>query len=423
MSKDQQYPLSPDSRLDEDWDFATADTMYSTHALHPYLAAMIPQIPRKLLDLYARPGIRVFDPFVGGGSVIVESYLAGLRSTGLDVNPLAVMISKAKTSPISSETLKNIRLEYDRLYPVIEYRVPDFSKKSNVRYWFKPYMFEPLTRIRATIAQVIESTDCEAREATKNLLECVYSYTVRSVSLTYRNEIELRHLEPEDLERFNPDVLGEFIKRLEDASRRVAQLPVFPTIPQVVEGDTRYLEFGDNEFDLTITSPPYGDVANTIPYHQFSKNMLYWLGMDDSAVANIRLNSLGSKKTSVNGFPRVNAFKSAIAQMSKEESSTNATLFYSDYYRALKEIARVTSERIIVVVGHRVVNDVIIDNPTITTEIMRNLGWKLEAKYNRTIRRKRLSKKMGMASNFQGAMIDREAILVYVSGRFSSFRH
>ncbi len=412
--KDQQLSLSYNSQADEDWDFATADTTYSSHALHPYLAAMIPQIPKRLLELYARPGIRVFDPFMGGGSVIVEAYLAGLSSTGLDINPLASLITKAKTSPISSESLGKTRRKFDQLYPNVEYEIPNFSEKSNISYWFKPYMFDPLAHIRATITHVIEDTDYAVREATKNLLECVFSYTVRSVSLTYRNEIRLRHLEPEDLERFNPNVLAEFLKRLDDASKRIAQLPIFPTVPRIIEGDARSLDFGDNAFELVITSPPYGDIASTIPYHQFSKNMLYWLGMDDDTIANIRFNSLGSKKTSIDGFPRVSSFKTAIEQMKKEVATKNATLFYSDYYRALQEIARVTSERICVVVGHRVVNDVIVDNPTITTEIMKNLGWKLEANYNRTIKRKRLNKKMGMASSFRGAMIDREAILVYI---------
>lgn len=411
MPQTQQPPLSP--AIEEDWDFATADTMYLTHGLHPYLASMIPQIPARLLKMYGKPGMRIFDPFVGGGAVLVEAYLAGLVAYGTDVNPLATLITRAKTTPIPAEILQKARTEFERVFPDIAYTVPEFSEKSKVAYWFKPYMFEKLAQIKAAVDQTIILIDLDFQDALKNLLDCIFSHTVRSVSLTYRNEVRLRRLEPADLERFNPDVSGEFRKRLDEAFKRIAQLPAMPTIPYVIQGDARKLEFRDKEFDLVITSPPYGDLANTIPYHQFSKNMLYWLGMMDSDIATIRHNSLGSKMTSVDGFPRVNSFSHSIAQMSKVEATRDATLFYSDYYRAMQEISRVTSQRIIIVVGHRVLNDVLIDNATITTEIMHNLGWELETCYNRLIARKRLNKKMGMGSNFQGATIDREAILVY----------
>ena len=67
-----------------------------------------------------------------------------------------------------------------------------------------------------------------------------------------------------------------------------------------------------------------------------------------------------------------------------------------------------------IVIGHRILDGVVVDNPAITTELMELLGWRLEAWHQRTIRKKRIHRKMGFGHNAQGGTIDREAILVYV---------
>ncbi len=50
-----------------DFDFVGADTQYSTHALHPYVAAMNPPLAAALIDRYFPAGANILDPFVGGG--------------------------------------------------------------------------------------------------------------------------------------------------------------------------------------------------------------------------------------------------------------------------------------------------------------------------------------------------------------------
>jgi len=141
--------------------------------------------------------------------------------------------------------------------------------------------------------------------------------------------------------------------------------------------------------------------------------MLYWLGYKDHDIDRIRQNSLGYRKPCVTA-PESVTLSTAIAQMKKESAIKDAKCFYTDYSEALEEIARVTSDRIIIVIGHRVLNDVFIDNAAITTELLNKLGWSLEARYERRIPGKRLHKKMAFGHDSKGATIDRESILVYV---------
>ncbi len=410
-----QLPLYQTETKDseDNWDFVKSDTQYMTHGLHPYLASMIPQIPRKLLSMYASPRTKIFDPFAGGGAVIVESYLANLEAVGIDINPLAIILSKAKTSPIPKKALWDCLERFNQLICQSQAQAPEFPKSARIDFWFKANTIESLAQIRAVLDRLISQTDDECREKVKNFLACVFSNTVRDVSLTYRGEVRLRKLQGEDYERFNPDVLAEFRKRLRDAIHRLSHLPQNHIAPQLYEGDCRQLPFADKHFNLVITSPPYGDIKNTIPYHQFSKNMLFWLGLGEAAINQIRDHSLGAKN-SHKSIPESETLDFAISRMNKANLIHEAIRFYADYDNALHEIARVTADRIIIVIGHRILDGVLIDNPAITTELMRLHGWKLETRFQRTIRKKRISRKMGFGNNAQGGTIDSEAILVYV---------
>ena len=89
------------------WDFAGENTQYSTHGLHTYVAAMIPALARTLIDTYAPSGGSVLDPFCGGGAVLVESIRSGRESIGRDINDLAVLVSKAKSTHISANDIQN----------------------------------------------------------------------------------------------------------------------------------------------------------------------------------------------------------------------------------------------------------------------------------------------------------------------------
>src|SRR5579872_1464861 len=97
-----------------DWDFPVAKTDYLTHRLHPYPAKFIPQIPRKLIEELSDPNETVADIFCGSGTTLVEALLAGRHAIGIDANPLACLVSQAKTSRLSGEDLDSLFALADR---------------------------------------------------------------------------------------------------------------------------------------------------------------------------------------------------------------------------------------------------------------------------------------------------------------------
>jgi hypothetical protein len=71
-----------------------------THPLHSYPARLHPATARLLVELVgqgAAPGAPIVDPFCGSGTVLVEARAAGLPAIGVDLNPLAVLVARAKT--------------------------------------------------------------------------------------------------------------------------------------------------------------------------------------------------------------------------------------------------------------------------------------------------------------------------------------
>src|SRR5919202_4753421 len=90
-------------QADESWSFRQlrrAQTSYLTHDYHKYPAKFIPQLAERLIRENSKSGDLVCDPFMGSGTTLLEAILNSRRAYGSDINPLSVLISKAKTTPI-----------------------------------------------------------------------------------------------------------------------------------------------------------------------------------------------------------------------------------------------------------------------------------------------------------------------------------
>ena len=95
--------------VDDSWSFkelGRVQTSYLTHGYHRYPAKFIPQLTARLIKENSRIGDLVCDPFMGSGTTLVEAVINGRRAYGTDINPVAVLISKAKTTPIEPAFLK-----------------------------------------------------------------------------------------------------------------------------------------------------------------------------------------------------------------------------------------------------------------------------------------------------------------------------
>src|SRR5437588_20540 len=79
-------------------------------------ASRSPALPRRLLA--TTPGARVLDPFLGSGTTLVEATLAGRAGLGVDVNPLAIELTRLKATVWSAAERAQLLAEAGRVAAV-----------------------------------------------------------------------------------------------------------------------------------------------------------------------------------------------------------------------------------------------------------------------------------------------------------------
>ena len=115
-------------------------SFYLTHDFHPYFAAFPPELVKRLLDRYSKEGDVFLDPFMGGGSAIVEGFRLKRRVMGVEISPFAKFISEVKVTPIKINKKKNSNLlsqikndvskQRFNSYRDFDYKIPDSREYS-----------------------------------------------------------------------------------------------------------------------------------------------------------------------------------------------------------------------------------------------------------------------------------------------------
>lgn len=78
-----------------------------------------PQIPRNLILRYSKPGDIIFDPFVGGGTTLIEACLLRRKSIGIDINPVAVKMSNERIKELFAKRKKSSGFLVNKFRPII----------------------------------------------------------------------------------------------------------------------------------------------------------------------------------------------------------------------------------------------------------------------------------------------------------------
>ena len=110
-----------------EWDFSDFVAANRLDSIHPYPAKFISAIPGTLLDVLSLPpDTVVLDPFCGSGTTLVECQRRGIPSAGIDLNPIACLIARVKTSPkpkglrqAISQTVECAKLTRETKIPLI----------------------------------------------------------------------------------------------------------------------------------------------------------------------------------------------------------------------------------------------------------------------------------------------------------------
>jgi len=387
-----------------DFDFSYCDTKYLTHGIHGYPARMPPQIPKTILNHYRRTQTisqhaTVFDPFAGSGTTGVEAQLCGLSAILMDLNPLAALLSKVKTTPVSPGTLYEASTSLlagkddhfrTSLYEDFKYITDCYSDdqpipvdepevSSRFKWFPKPQLYH-LAVIRRRIDHLERRFDPKVIK----VLRVTLSAVCRDVSYQRTSEYKRYRIPKEEWEKHNPDVLTLFRKEL---ARNLEKLEEYESVVDktsivtVYQDDSRIATpVAENSADIVITSPPYGDHDTTVAYGQYSLDPAV-ISMDVSRdeMRNVDKQGLGGSDTSMGTLrKRSRTLDATISTLnSLNGRSEDALSFFTDYFQVLKQVSRVLKpgQPAVFVVANRQMSNTQVPTHEITKELLQDLGF------------------------------------------------
>jgi hypothetical protein len=275
----------------DNWAFRSWTAREYSHGLFQYPAMMVPQMQRELMDRLTRgsESFSAYDPFVGSGTTMSEAMLGGLDFLGSDINPLAVLLCRAKSGPFFIDALSEAGNRV--VMSASESRKTAIALEwSGWDKWFRRDVAIGLSRLRRAIQR-------ERLHSTRRFLWVSMAETVRLVSNSRTSTVKL-HIRPaKEIALRKIDVVEMFRKIF---ARNLAN---FRDQRDTLRKRELLTARGEYAGDITVrlhnvsdgpcsedesmlcnalvTSPPYGDNATTVPYGQHAFLPLQWIDLED----------------------------------------------------------------------------------------------------------------------------------------------
>lgn len=253
-----------------DWSFQDRVKAHAIESIHPYPAKFIGDIPRAIIEKLPIPkGTGILDPFSGSGTSLIEAQRAGIASVGIDLNPIACLISRVKTQPVVPGFMEIVQEIIVRARSIESLPASDIP---NVTHWFKP---EVQLAVGALAQLIAEPKYNPWLDQLRLSLSSILVKVSNQDSDTRYAAVENNITYIDVFESFN----GAATKLIRALGSRTWDLKE----ATVLEANT--LEVQPSEIKipigLVVTSPPY---PNAYEYWLYHKYRMWWLGFDPIAV-------------------------------------------------------------------------------------------------------------------------------------------
>lgn len=361
-----------------EWDFKNTE-LDSLSSIHPYPARFINEIPRTLIEELGCPdNSGVLDPFCGSGTTLVEAQRKGLFSIGIDLNPIACLISTVKVSPMPTDFITIVDMVYTTSIEAFqgEMKIPQIP---NLDHWFKKDIQKALSCILDRIERVTDET---AKNALKLALSSVIVRVSNQESDTRYAAIDKKHTAKDVFDNFKN--ASKKLYEAKKASQIIANT-------RIIESDILNIKVNDigRKIGLIITSPPY---PNAYEYWLYHKYRMWWLGFDPIKV---RTYEIGARP-----------------HYMKKNGQTEV-----DFYNQMDKVfdlscnCLIAEGHICFVIGRSIIKGREINNAELITDIAKKHGLVLVADIEREIASTRKS------FNLSYGKIKTENVLIYRKGQ------
>jgi len=347
--------------LNESWEFGDAITDELTHNIHRYSGKFIPQIAARAIQILSDEQDTILDVFCGSGTTILEAARQGRKAVGIDLSPLAILISKVKTTSVDPDRLEQLKLSLSNTISLLDEKkpldlfyqdVPDYKQilinnSKAMEVWYTKWYGENALRellIIDTAIDALSDTDL------KNISILSLSNILRRASRAHSGYPNVMF---DKNSKDNAKPIKWFLREISLVCNQVKQLTGIKK--QLAGVDVRCanstnLPIEDNSIDAVITHPPY---IGSIPYAEYGALSLKWLGVD-SKVLDAELTG------------------------GKRQSKKVVERFSVDYQKILSETYRVLKRDkfLFLMVGNPVVKGELIDLTKMSREMASEAGFR-----------------------------------------------
>lgn len=362
------------SRLEAvDWTFEHRLKAPKIESIHPYPAKFIGAIPGTFLNCLEIPdGTAVMDPFCGSGTTLLEAQRAGRPSIGVDLNPIACLISRVKTAPVAPGFLDAVLGAVSDAKAARRTETPNIP---NLDHWFKKDVQEAVSSLSATLA-----------DATYSLWQDQLRLTLSSILVRVSNQDSDTRYAAVEKNLTKEDVYSAFVAAAKKLDTALSSRDWHLGSTQVIEANILDVTSSDikTPVGLVVTSPPY---PNAYEYWLYHKYRMWWLGFDPLAVKEQEIGA------------RAHFFKKNHHTAELFEEQMQSTL-------SLLEQVLVPGGYVCIVVGRSKIHGKIIDNGSMIYDLGIRLGMTPITKIERQINSTRKS------FNLSHANIKTESVLV-----------
>jgi hypothetical protein len=259
--------------------------------IHPFPARMAPELALDICRSLPR-GARVLDPMTGSGTTLRAAIDSGHDAVGIDMDPLAVLLARAWTTPVSTNAFRaRARSVADRVEeilprpPAVDWIDDDPETLAFTEKWFGSKQRIQLRAFASVLAG--------HRGASWDLCRVALSRTIITKDRGASLARDVSHSRPHiSYTASDYDVALAFLQAAELIARRLEAAPIRRRAT-VRLGDARAPKLPDGSIDAVITSPPY---LNAIDYLRGHKLSLVWFGYAIRSLREIRGQEIGAER-------------------------------------------------------------------------------------------------------------------------------
>ena len=347
-----------------------------THGFHRYPAKFLPNVVKKIIEKYhcGRENAIIADLLAGCGTTLVEAKAHGIASVGVDINPVATMITSAKINTLEPERLQRAFYSLSETIDKYTSGMPlELPLHPRIAYWFREQEIHKLAYLYRSIGEGSYSHEEE------QFFYVAVSHTLKSCSRWLQCSTKPQR----DPQKKIADPLHEFrvhctrmMRKNEDFYRHLQENCIADVRCEIRLEDAKHTSIPDNSIDTIITSPPYVTSYEYADIHQLTG---YWMGFF-SNLSEFRKNFIG---TSFSGSKSLECTTEHAAKIVEELAAKNKCIAknVASYFREMDEVAsemyRILKPggKACIVIGNTKIRDVMITSAEVFMDFLLNKGF------------------------------------------------